>query len=807
MRYYLIFFVSLFVCEESLAQFDFDLHWQDNGSTYRDHSLDISHMKVNVEFEPSKGKVIGAVQHTFQPIRKTVDSVFWDAIDICVSEVLLDGKRIEHKMVPGGITTYFNPPLQWEKTHTVSFKYTAFPQRGIYFIGWNVDSITDPRNQTRKQIWTQGQGIDNRHWIPMYDNMNDKFTTETITTMDSKYKVLSNGQLVKKNKQKNGSTVWHYKLNKPHAGYLLMLGIGDYAVQKTETKSGTPVQFWYYPEHPEKLKWSSMYTEQIIEFLEAETGTPFPWDTYSQIMVQDFIYGAMENTSATIFGDFFNVDSYSFNDRNYIGVNAHELTHQWFGDLITARTSSDIWLQESFATYYAKLFELHLHGPNEFKWNQYMEMQHALNASEKDNLPVRHSNAGSARVYQKGSVVIQMLRKHVGDEAFKKVIKFYLKEHAHGNVETNDFMQAFEDVLGIQIQPFFDQWIWRGDEPNFQVTSKVLNNFHFLEIEQVQPISPLRPAFRVNLDLEVHYTDGSSEIIPVAIEKAIETVLIPTKSKSVSFIVFDSNNEVLKELDYHQPTSAWLAQSTQAAYAVDRFLALKQVRHIDISLKRPTLQKIAANEKEFVQVRAEAIRQLANDSESEKAVLQVVENSDVPLRRAYLSSTDSVTMTQLPFFMSALNDHSYQNILTAVKKITRSSYINEQDKLAALDKVKTIRGQNQNVRIAYLQENFLIEEKGLAELTSYLSDRYEFRTRLQTMRAIEEIGAFNPLIVRHILKAGVSNNRRLGNPAVSLLNDMSKSRNQAQVISQVLKEMDLTDKEKSKLSSLLRQLP
>jgi aminopeptidase N len=786
---------------------DFEINWNDPGDEYREHQLDIRNMKVAVRFEPKEGKVHGKVTHTFSPIRSKVDSVFWDGIDIQIQSAKLDGKNIQHRSVPGGVMTYFNPPLTWDRTYTVSFDYTATPQRGIYFIGWNVDSITDPRNQTRKQIWTQGQGIDNRHWIPMYDNMNDKFTTETITTIDSKYQVLSNGQLLDKSENKDGTTTWHYALKKPHAGYLLMLGIGEYAVQKTETKRGTPVQFWYYPEHPEKLKWSAMHTEQIIEFLEDETGVPYPWGSYSQVMVQDFIYGAMENTSATIFGDFFNVDANSFNDRNYIGVNAHELTHQWFGDLITARTSSDIWLQESFATYYAKLFDLHLYGEDEFKWKQYQEMQSALAAGEKNNLPVRHSRAGSSRHYPKGSLVIQMLRRHVGDEAFKRVIQHYLTKHAHQNVETNNFKQAFEDVLGINIEPFFDQWVWRGDEPHFDISTQTLNEHTLYNIEQVQPISPLRPVFEVKLNLEVHYQDGSVTDIPVRITRKNQQVVIPTGSKTIDFIVFDSNNEILKEVNYHRTPKSWMSQALKANHAIDRFLAVKELQATPIDVKRITLQKILTNKDEFVQVRSEAARQLANDNGSMDILISSFKDEDVLLRRAYLKSVNEVTPEHLPFFKKALEDHSYINIILAIKKITASSVISKTDKLESLSRIAEVRGQNQNVRIAYLKERYLLTGEGLDELTSYLSDLYEFRTRLSAMRAIKEVGAFNPLIVRHLLKAGVSNNRRLGNPAVSMLSNYAESRTNARVISEELAGLNLTDQQKSKLGGLLKQLP
>ena len=215
---------------------------------------------------------------------------------------------------------------------------------------------TTPTGRSRKQIWTQGQGVDNRHWIPCYDEQNDKLTTETIITFNSDYRVLSNGVLSNEHRNADGTTTWHYAMSHPHSVYLVMLAIGKYSVEERQSRRGVPVKLWYYPEYPDRVEPTYRYSTEAVDFLERETGIPYPWESYAQIPVQDFLYGGMENTTATVFADFFLVDRRAFLDRNYIGVNVHELTHQWFGDYITGRSGRQSWLQESFATFYAKLF-------------------------------------------------------------------------------------------------------------------------------------------------------------------------------------------------------------------------------------------------------------------------------------------------------------------------------------------------------------------------------------------------------------------------------------------------------------------
>src|SRR5574343_307396 len=409
-------FTSVFLglCMSLSAQIETPhIHYlSDPNAAERQHSVDITHMKVEVKFEPETGKVIGKVTHQFTTLQKDIDTLFFDAPGISIISAEMDGTPVPFNTNVEGVVIRFAKRLNWDEKHTVVFTYTATPKKGIYFIGWNQPENTGKPdiNYIRKQIWTQGQGIDNRYWIPMYDCMNDKFTTETVVTMPQPYNVLSNGRKLSVKDNGDKTSTWHYHLEKPHAGYLLMLGIGIYEVKETTTKRGTPVQFWYYPEFKERVEPTSIYTEKMIELLEDETGTPYPWGSYSQIMVQNFLYGAMENTSATIFGDFFTVDARGFKDRNYMGVNCHELTHQWFGDLITARSGNDVLLQERFETFYLKLVCKDLEGVDAYQWAVRGEYNSALEQSKKDHFPVRHTQAGTTRLYPKGSAVLSRLR-------------------------------------------------------------------------------------------------------------------------------------------------------------------------------------------------------------------------------------------------------------------------------------------------------------------------------------------------------------------------------------------------------------
>ncbi|MCB9246802.1 MAG: M1 family metallopeptidase [Flavobacteriales bacterium] len=804
-----ILLLNLFFTSGLVAQ-DHVHYLADPKGTPRTHSADITKMVVDVRFDPPAGKVFGKVTHTFTPLRERVDTLFWDAPGISILKVHLrasgakDWKETIFNTNSTGLVTRFEPPLSWGNNYELKIEYEASPRKGIYFIGWNSPTVTDPRNQTRKQIWTQGQGIDNRYWIPMYDDMNDKFITETIVQFDEKYRVLSNGALKSEKKNGDGTKTWHYAMEKPHAGYLLMLAIDQFGVKETKTSRGTPVQFWYYPEHPEKVEPTSKYTETIIEFLEDETGFPYPWGTYSQVMVQDFMYGAMENTSATIFGDFFNVDERSFNDRNYVSVNAHELTHQWFGDLITARSGRGTWLQESFATYYAKLFMGATYGADEYAWNLRGEVQSALRAGEKDDYPVAHTQGGTSRVYPKGSAVLHMLRYVLGDAAYKKVIKYYLEQHAFGNVETNDLVQACEDVLGLNMRWFFDQWVYRGGEPHYEITRNSTKEETSLLIRQIQHQNATVQTFDMPIHIGVYFTDGSKVEKSYRIYRESELIRIPHGgNKTVSYVLFDINSEILKKQTFDKKTDELMAQLSSAEHMIDRYDALMGLSKTDVKIKREALQKQYQKEKHW-SIKAEIVRQLMQDAGSRDWILTTLKSEDVRVRRVVLSELDSIG-SYLDLFRSALNDASYINVCAAMKKLGEYS---TSERNAMLGQTEHVVGQNHNVRLLWLQYKLQqLEEEGktdvrkpyLDELYAYTTNLYEFRTRTAAFELVRSRNEAPDICIRAMLEASINPNRRLAQPAIDVLRYFNEQEQVRKNIQRVYDESGFSEVDKKRI--------
>jgi len=526
------FLFSLLTTQLLWSQIDKRTYIADKGLEPRAHSVDFTHLKLEASFVSEEKLINGKVTHDFIVLQKEIDSVFLDGVGINYKKVSLNGKEVKHKVGSKGLTIYFDPQLKWDTKHQIVIEYSAKPKKGLYFIGWN-----DESNRSRKQIWTQGQGINNRHWIPMYDEKNDKIVSETIIEFDEEYEVLSNGVKLKEKKIADGKKQWHYKMSNPHSSYLIMLGIGKYSIETAKSKKGTPLLFYFYPDQKEQFTPTYIHSVKMFDFFEKEIGVPYPWKSYAQIPVQNFMYGAMENTTATIFGDFYLVDERGFLDRNYIRVNAHELAHQWFGDMITARSSAHHWLQESFATHYDLMYQGEFFGEDHFDWTRRNYNNQALGATKKNLKPVAHSEGGTVRHYPKGAFVLQMLKYVVGREQYNAAVKYYLEKHAYGSVDSKNLLIAFHERLGLSLNWFWEQWIYKGGEPHYDVKFDELGTKGVFSVKQTHERNDLVGLFKMPIEFQVHFKDGSSESKKVWIEEESHTIDFELGGKEVSYVV------------------------------------------------------------------------------------------------------------------------------------------------------------------------------------------------------------------------------------------------------------------------------
>lgn len=402
--------------------------------------------------------ISGSVTYEFK-VKQIIDTIKIDAKNMKFSDVMINDKLVKFKN--SGKTLDLFEGFSKGK-NKLTFLYHAIPKQTLYFIGQGEN----------RQIWTQGQGKYTSHWLPSFDDVNEKvifgITINYYVDMD-KFEfnpiALSNGKLNFEKKTISWSRgvndiTRNYQMQKPISSYLVMLAFGKFGMQEVKSKSGTPLELYIDKNDYSKFEPTYRYSKQIFDYLEQEIGLKYPWKIYRQIPVRDFLYAGMENTTSTIFSQDFVVDSIGFNDKNYINVNAHELAHQWFGDLITAQSSKHHWLQEGFATYYALLAEKEIFGDDYFYNELYDYALQLRSAAKTDTIPVMNEKASSISFYKKGAWALHTLREDIGAKNFQKAVKKYLKKYQYKNVNTDEFLAEIKKVAkDFDVEKFKSKWL------------------------------------------------------------------------------------------------------------------------------------------------------------------------------------------------------------------------------------------------------------------------------------------------------------------------------------------------------------
>lgn len=421
-----------------------------------------------LSFDVPNKKVMGKMVYTFEVLDKKIDTIYIDARNMKFTGVSVNGKKKTGWVASANALKLYKGFKKGK--NKVEFHYEAQPKQTLYFV----------KDGDRDQIWTQGQGKYTSHWLPSFDDVNEKVIFNISASFKHDFTVISNGKLDKM-VGFDMATAWYYTMDKPMSSYLVMLAIGKFDKYSETSASGTPLEYYLRPEDKDKFGPTYRDSKRMFDFLEREIGVKYPWGIYRQVPVLDFLYAGMENTTSTIFAQDFVVDETGFNDRSYINVNAHELAHQWFGDLITAESSTHHWLQEGFATYYALLCEKELYGDDHFNYELYQMAERLQQAARTDTIPVMNEKASVLTFYQKGAWALHVLRNGVGEEAFRTAVKTYLEKHAFKNVNTDDFFVEINKVSNYDTNSFRKRWLEKG---GFEVQEalEILNKNEFMQL-------------------------------------------------------------------------------------------------------------------------------------------------------------------------------------------------------------------------------------------------------------------------------------------------------------------------------------
>jgi len=407
--------------------------------------VDFKSVSGQLTLNAKEKTIVGVIDYQFE-VLKPLDTIKIDAKNMEFSKVQIDNKNAV--FVNSGKQLQLIGNFQKGQNH-LTFEYTAKPKQALYFVDIENKDV---------QIWTQGQGRYTSNWFPSFDDVNEKVVFNLGITYDKEYQVISNG-ILKEKKQTGTSFYWQYEMEKPMSSYVLMLAIGKYNKKESKSKSNIPLEYYLENKDASRFEPTYRYSKRIFDFLEKEIGVKYPWEIYREIPVRDFLYAGMENTTSTLFATRYVVDSIGFIDRNYTNVDAHELAHHWFGNLITADSSKHHWLQEGFATYYAALAERDIFGDDYFYSKLYNTAQQIKFASRTDTIPVLSPKASSLTFYEKGAWALFVLHESIGDKAFKKAIKSYLKKYAYQTVNTENFFDEIRKVSNFDLEKFQKTWL------------------------------------------------------------------------------------------------------------------------------------------------------------------------------------------------------------------------------------------------------------------------------------------------------------------------------------------------------------
>ena len=526
----------------------------------RSHDFDAKHYRITLEFDLDKKTFWGENRITLSPLRDGFPFCELDVVGLDVFAVEDDlNRELRFEQGEGSVTVFFEKAYNYGDSITFTVKYYGKdPKQGLFF--------DDERTSGPQMVSTVSWPENARYWIPCYDYPHDKVTNELIVTVKSPLKVLSNGRLVSiKENESGGMKTYYWSQEKPHSTYLFMLAIAPFTVIE-DSLGDLPVNAWVYEKDAENAKWIFEKTPYMIDFFNRIYDYPYPWAKYAQV-TSPRMGGGAENTSATTLGEGAIYDRRAEQDFSYERIIAHEIAHQWWGDLITLRTWSHTWLNESFGTYSDHLYTRFDKGEDEGavdllgKKNSYLREAHTryIRPIVFDRYERAQQNFDS-HTYPKGAAVLHMLRFVLGDKPFFRILSHFLHKHEFQAVDTHDFMIAVKDVTGQNMDWFFEQFLFKPGHMKLNVsyTWDQSTGQIKLKVDQVQDTSLGVPIYRIPVIIGIT-TDKGKVSKKVWLEEREETFTFDVESRPL-MVRFDEGNYLLKEWTFTKTSNELLFQ-------------------------------------------------------------------------------------------------------------------------------------------------------------------------------------------------------------------------------------------------------
>ena len=758
--------------------------------------FDMRHIALDLHFDWEREWALGTATLTFAPLSNNLRKVEFDAANMSIRSVKLSsGQDLQYENIVAREKLRITLDRVYQPADLISVVvsyHTNGPTRasttgegGLTFIKPTADEPNRPR-----QIWSQGESEWNHQWFPCFDYPNDFATSELTATVERPLTVISNGVLIEKKETPDGKQTFHWKMTEPHASYLTSIVVGDFKMVE-QSHNGIPIQSYVYSNQVEAANITLARVPAMMKFFEDRTGVKYPHGKYGQTFVYGF-GGGMENISATTMSDETIHDLRSELDRTEDGLLAHELSHSWFGNNVTCRSWSDLWLNESFATYMAGLWTEHDIGHDDFLYSN-IRSDHVsyLNAWTKGvRRPIVTKNYHEpdalfdVYAYARGSAVLHMLRVWLGDELWWRSLNHYLRKHAHQPVETEELRVAIEESTGQPLEWFFDEWVYTMGHPVFRVTQDYnqRNQKLTLKVRQEQRIDaesayPQTRFFETPVDIEI-VTSGKTTVERVLLEAKEEQSITFEVASEPLIVNFDYGDTVIDELVFVKPTPVLLYQLKNDEDAMGRLRALDQLasRSSDSSTSQNEKNQIvdaigvALKSDKFWGVRVEAAKALSqafrlesgDASRSGKppavaarsALLAALDDKKARVRTAALEALSASNDQSLATtYIRMLGDQSYATIRVAALALGATKSENAYAALRALSSDVSWRD---SIRASSLQGLAALGDSRALDLgLKYAAGTNPKEVRLAAVALLGSVGKGDPRVFPIVSEAFV----------------------------------------------------
>ncbi len=691
----------------------------------RTRLFDLIHTRLEIKLDWENQRVNGLALLQLKPYFYPQDKLMLDAKNFDIESIQLvkgtDKTDLDYFYDNQQILINLDSLYKHGQEIFVEIKYVAKPaeretggseaiesDQGLYFINHDGKDPNKPM-----QVWSQGETEANSCWFPTIDSPNERMTEEIYLTVNKKYTTLSNGDLIYSKFNGDSTRTDYWRMDQPHAPYLVMIAVGEFEVIHDSWKN---IPLMYYME-PKYAKYGSDIfgaTPEMLTFFSELIGMDFPWTKYAQIIVRDYVSGAMENTTATLFYDDMLVDNRELLDNNFEGIIAHELFHQWFGDLVTCESWANLTLNEGFANYAEYLW-------NEYKYGKYEADLHNLEEAaqyfeeaageEKDLIRFYYEDREDmfdSHSYAKGGRVLHMLRNYVGDDAFFAALNLYLDRYQYQSVEIHNLRLVFEEATGEDLNWFFNQWFLASGHPILDVADSYEDSILTVSVKQTQDLSST-PLYRLPVKLDVWVKDQKLEY-EVIVDRKDQKFEINLPD-SPQLVVFDGDHTLLARIEHLKPQQEYLYQYYHTDDFLPRYEALDTLlKDVNDSLNWLVLKDAIHDDFWF-------FRQMAVNALEDYDKPNKVEIEDILSEMAFRDEKSQVRADALhalyslfgskynESFKEALFDSSYQVTGTAI-------YVYSSTSPAEMSKLASQFDDYDNINIVIPLASFYIDQGG-----------------------------------------------------------------------------------------------